>query len=119
MTTYLSAKRGEFVLPDKGWPKLCALAGMFNPSRRADVGRKRFTAKQAGALAAEVRAMLPDVPRNDAMGEKVSALFDGRISLAVATKPTVLEFWAGPRRKRLERFVRFAKAGGFVVRTLR
>lgn len=78
------------------------------------------TQPDAQALAGALEAALPDVPRHDALGHKVSVTLDLPFSRPVrlfrdGSRVTPYEFFSGPNRPTLERFISFAAAGPYRI----
>ena len=72
------------------------------------------------ALAAALEAALPDIPRFDALSEKTASLIDLPTTLPFkllhpGVQVSNYEFFSGPNRDALERFIALCRAGSVTV----
>jgi hypothetical protein len=133
----LSGAGGAFRFPNHGWRAVLALAhdyGGWVPAGtqapRFDDGPpeddwsgtyfsndyQRVTAEDARNLAEALERALPDVPREKTWPRKVLRAVDGRESEGMPDDLNPLEHFSGPQgRQYLEAFIRFCRAGEFVI----
>ena len=110
---FLSAGSGPLTNPD-GTP-----ARWFKNNYFSKFGQ-RVTDEDALALAVALDGSLPDVPDHDAVAHKVAAEIEGAglnrmRMLRPGVKMNSFEFFSGESKNKLRQFIKFCRAGGFVI----
>lgn len=91
------------------------------PSMNYFAGRgERVTSADALAIAAALESVLDDIPNHDAFSHKVISRIDmpyadEQLQLAPGEKLSYFEFFSGPHKELLRRFIGLCRTGGFAV----
>jgi hypothetical protein len=76
---------------------------------------QRVTTEDAAALADALERALPDVPRHEAMAHKTVELPGGLRVMKADADESPLEWFSGEGRDQLVEFIRYCRAGEFVI----